>query len=47
MTIFIFLASNGKGDQGLVITNDRAPFVKGSYIGQNSVAGGVRMGAEY
>lgn len=32
MTIFIFLASDEKGDQGLVITNDHALFVKALYM---------------
>lgn len=32
MTIFIFLASDEKGDQGLVITNDGAFFVKAPYM---------------
>lgn len=32
MTIFIFLASDEKGDQGLVITNDGALFVKAPYV---------------
>lgn len=32
MTIFIFLASDEKGDQGLVITNDHALFFKPPYM---------------
>lgn len=32
MTIFVFLASDEKGDQGLVITNDGALFVKAPYV---------------
>lgn len=32
MTIFIFLASDEKGDQGLVITNDQTLFFKAPYV---------------
>jgi hypothetical protein len=32
MTIFIFLASDEKGDQGVVIENDRGLFFKAPYV---------------
>lgn len=32
MTIFIFLASDENGDQGLVITDDHALFFKAPYM---------------